>query len=117
MDYEFQCESGHCIPLHFLCDGEYDCGPGDYSDENNENCEGISLQALPTNTNVLYCNVLHTCVLIFSFFPENECLGLDFFRCSNDVCLPSYTQCDFVDDCGDGSDELNCSMLHRIEST
>ena len=40
MDYEFTCESGHCIPIHFLCDGEYDCGPGDYSDENNENCEG-----------------------------------------------------------------------------
>ena len=40
MDYEFTCDSGYCIPIHFLCDGDYDCGPGDYSDEDNENCEG-----------------------------------------------------------------------------
>lgn len=40
MDYEFTCESGHCIPIRFLCDGEYDCGPGDFTDENNKNCEG-----------------------------------------------------------------------------
>ena len=40
MDYEFTCESGHCIPVHFLCDEEYDWGPGDYSDENNDNCQG-----------------------------------------------------------------------------
>lgn len=39
-DDEFTCDSGYCIPLRFHCDGDYDCGPGDYSDEENETCEG-----------------------------------------------------------------------------
>lgn len=30
------------------------------------------------------------------------------FKCQNSVCVPKTTVCDFEDDCGDGSDELNC---------
>ncbi|GFR70367.1 MAM and LDL-receptor class A domain-containing protein 2-like, partial [Elysia marginata] len=32
------------------------------------------------------------------------------FRCTNNACVPSYRQCDFSDDCGDGSDEANCGV-------
>jgi hypothetical protein len=32
-----QCDNGRCIPIQWACDGELDCGPGDYSDEIN--CE------------------------------------------------------------------------------
>lgn len=30
------------------------------------------------------------------------------FKCTNSVCTPKARVCDFEDDCGDGSDELNC---------
>ena len=56
MDFEFTCESGHCIPVHFLCDGEYDCGPGDYSDENNENCEGMCMDVTYLRRNCVHKN-------------------------------------------------------------
>ena len=56
---------------------------------------------------------MHICGVL----PETECEGLDFFRCSNGACLPSYVQCDFVDDCGDGSDEVNCGMWIKNDNS
>lgn len=38
--------------------------------------------------------------------PDNECVGS--FKCSNEVCVPEDVVCDFEDNCGDGSDEMNC---------
>jgi hypothetical protein len=36
-----QCDNGRCIPIQWACDGELDCGPGDYSDEINCELTGI----------------------------------------------------------------------------
>ena len=39
------CSSGRCIPSDFLCDGEFDCGFNDYSDEidcSNSTCSALS---------------------------------------------------------------------------
>ncbi|KAK7603208.1 hypothetical protein V9T40_003207 [Parthenolecanium corni] len=38
---------------------------------------------------------------------QNTC-SINFFSCSNGNCLPLTLKCDGDNDCGDGSDELNC---------
>lgn len=45
--------------------------------------------------NIFYFAVYHTC-------HENE------FRCKNGRCVFKSWQCDHEDDCGDGTDEMNC---------
>ena len=35
--------------------------------------------------------------------------GPDFFACANYMCISLDNVCDMVDDCGDGSDEADCS--------
>jgi hypothetical protein len=41
--------------------------------------------------------------------PVSACRDVE-FTCDNDVCLPRYSVCNGIDDCGDNSDEIRgCS--------
>ncbi|KAL1473108.1 hypothetical protein MTO96_038921, partial [Rhipicephalus appendiculatus] len=39
------------------------------------------------------------------------------FRCANGACVEQYERCNFVDDCGDNSDEQDCGQFMVIQST
>ncbi|XP_070842581.1 MAM and LDL-receptor class A domain-containing protein 1 [Chaetodon trifascialis] len=55
-------------------------------------------------------------LLAFSlvFSPVSACLTEE-FTCSQGLCVPEDCVCDFTDDCGDGSDEENCSGYKRCD--
>ena len=38
----------------------------------------------------------------------SACSG-DKFACANKKCIPTTWKCDHFDDCGDASDEMNCT--------
>ncbi|KAK7915952.1 hypothetical protein WMY93_011713 [Mugilogobius chulae] len=125
---EFMCQNQQCIPKHFVCDHDRDCSDG--SDESPE-CE------YPTcGPNEFQC-ANGRCLIQSSW----ECDG-DFdchdrsdeapknphctesekkcndtaFTCSNGLCVKETLLCDHKDDCGDGSDELNCFINECLNS-
>ena len=42
-------------------------------------------------------------------FLYPACNPLDYFECANGSCMSLSVRCNGVQDCGDGSDEMNCS--------
>ena len=55
------------------------------------------------------------CLSPISFTDSFPCLP-GFRKCKNGLCKPSYVFCDFYDDCGDLSDETNCSTYKSYQN-
>ncbi|KAI3354843.1 hypothetical protein L3Q82_004649 [Scortum barcoo] len=52
--------------------------------------------------------------LEFITAPVGACLSQE-FTCSQGLCVPKDRECDFTDNCGDGSDEEDCSRYKRCD--
>ena len=48
---------------------------------------------------------------LFVFQARNFCSKESYHLCLNGACVINHWVCDGDDDCGDGSDELNCGKI------
>uniref|UniRef100_A0AAQ5YCC6 EGF-like domain-containing protein n=1 Tax=Amphiprion ocellaris TaxID=80972 RepID=A0AAQ5YCC6_AMPOC len=125
---EFMCQNRQCIPKHFVCDHDKDCSDG--SDESQE-CEYPTCG--PTefrcaNGRCLIqskweCDGDFDCHDQSDEAPKNpRCIGTEkkcndtAYACNNGNCVNDTLLCDHKDDCGDGSDELNCFINECLNS-
>ncbi|XP_030078632.1 low-density lipoprotein receptor isoform X1 [Drosophila hydei] len=125
---QFRCkESGECIPIRFVCDGDTDCK--DHSDELIEQCK---FQESTCGVKQFRCNNGMCIPNKWRCDRESDCAdgsdeapGLcksktcspDEFACKSGEgeCIPLAWMCDQSKDCSDGSDEATCNTTCRSD--
>jgi len=81
------CPNGKCLMSEKVCDRIPDCG--DFSDENPTLCAGLTVPEMCKDVNATHCECRESKLM-----------------CANKMCLDRTKFCNKVDDCGDGSDEV-----------
>uniref|UniRef100_A0A1I7Z610 Very low-density lipoprotein receptor n=1 Tax=Steinernema glaseri TaxID=37863 RepID=A0A1I7Z610_9BILA len=123
----FACKTNNfCIPVAWRCDGERDCL--DSSDEQNCTAEE-RLQHVVVHVNCtdahFKCKSGNQCIQkgwvcdgeydCHDLSDEEGCkrpdeCSTDEFKCDLGLCRPNSVRCNGIEDCLDGTDEINCSF-------
>ncbi|KAJ3607378.1 hypothetical protein NHX12_024429, partial [Muraenolepis orangiensis] len=119
---QFICTNGNCVPQSVVCDGGNDCS--DNSDEAPElqcgerNCSSSQftcptwLSGYPRCIPLAYvCDNHKDCANAADELQQcpNRTCHMNEFTCTNSLCILIPFHCDHVNDCGDGSDERDCT--------
>lgn len=107
--YTFQCANGACVSLEWKCDGMDDCG--DYSDEANCGKEARP-PATPPGPRRRFSDALPSVSAAPTDVPG--CSRYFQYECRNGRCIPTWWKCDGENDCGDWSDETQCTGEGRF---
>ncbi|XP_044727187.1 prolow-density lipoprotein receptor-related protein 1 isoform X2 [Chrysoperla carnea] len=132
---EFTCHNKHCIPLEFYCDGDDDCQDGSDEKGCEEHCNTDTHFYCAADDTCLKhsvkCNGIYDCSDgmdeykcppgqfvpstntdedPFDIHNYGEVCASHQFKChSRTQCIQAIFRCDGVQDCVDGSDEVNCT--------